>query len=48
MSLSRDSKAEKIEEIKQPLVEFWQWNLTEKMQFSCFPVLSGSAEAQVI
>ena len=40
----------KIEVIKQ-LVEFRQCTNTAfewKMQFSCFPVLPGSAEAQVI
>jgi len=46
--MSRESK--KVEEIKQ-LVEFWQCTNTAfqgKMQFSRFPILPGSAEAQVI
>jgi len=45
-----ESWVKKIEEIKQ-LVEFRQHTNTafeEKMQFSCFPVLPGSAGAQVI
>jgi len=45
-----ESWAKKIEEITQ-LVEFWQCTNTAfewKMQFSCFPVFPGSAEAQVI
>jgi len=45
-----ESWVKKIEEIKQ-LVEFRQYTNTTfdgKMQFSCFPVLPGSAGAQVI
>ena len=48
VSMSRESN--KTEEIKQ-LVEFWKCTDTAfqwKMQFSCFPVLLGSAEAHVI
>ena len=37
----------KIEEIKQ-LVEFTNTTFEWKMRVSCFPVLPGSAEAQVI
>ena len=43
--------SQKTEEIKEQLVEFWQCTDTAlewKMPFSCFPVLPGSAEAQVI
>ena len=45
-----ESWVKKIEEIKQ-MVEFRQCTniaFEEKMQFSCFPVLPGSAETQVI
>jgi len=45
-----ESRVKKIEEIKQ-LVEFRQCSnrtFEWKMQFSCFPVLPGSAEVQVI
>jgi len=45
-----ESWVKKIEEIKQ-LVEFRQCTdiaFEQKMQFSCFPVLLGSAETQVI
>jgi len=46
-----ESWVKKIEEIKQQLVEFRQCNNTAfewKMQFTCFPILPGGAEAQVI
>ena len=46
-----ESWVKKTEEIKEGLVEFWQWTdsiWVKKMRFSCFPVLPGSAEAQII
>jgi len=42
-----ESWVKKTEEIKERLVDFWQ-HLNEKMRFSCFPVLPGSAEAHII
>ena len=42
VSMSRES----IEEIKPRLVECWQCK--EKNAFSCFPLLLGNTEAQVI
>jgi len=41
------SESKKIEEIMQ-LVEFRQCTSEWKMRFSCFSVLPGSAEAQII
>jgi len=46
-----ESWVKNIEEIKQQLAEFWQCTNTTlkwKMQFSCFSVLPGNAEAQVV
>ena len=50
-SVSMSCESNRLKEIKNRLVEFWQCtviqHLSEKMRFSCFPALPGSAEAQV-
>jgi len=49
-SHTNDLWVKKTEEIKERLVQLWQYTDTElewKMRFSCFHVLPGSAEAQV-
>jgi len=50
-SMSMSCESNRLKENKNRLVEFWQCtviqHLSEKMRFSCFPALPGSAEAQV-